>query len=180
MSAQLITEPLVRCPLCSNDLPVSSFGVCRSRKSGRNLYCKECIRNKVNAARLKLKDYKAAKKRRKQDRYWNPQTNTPATVQYRKRDERTPVEKVRDAIRSGYQTQREIRQQTKLAKDVIGEALTVLLLWNREIKSVLAGSSRRYFFVEQNDPITVQRKPAVLGSFSSLYELGPGRKSAAG
>src|SRR5689334_9438102 len=117
MTAQFQTEMLVKCPLCSGDLPASSFGVCRSRSSGRNLYCKKCIRNKVTAARLKLKDYKAAKKRREQDRYWNPQISTPITVQYRKRDERSPVEKVRDAIRSGYQTQREIRQQTKLAKD---------------------------------------------------------------
>ena len=31
------------CPLCSQELPLSEYGICRARKDGRNLYCKSCI-----------------------------------------------------------------------------------------------------------------------------------------
>jgi hypothetical protein len=32
------------CPICTQELPISEFGICRARKDGRNLYCKSCIR----------------------------------------------------------------------------------------------------------------------------------------
>jgi len=47
-----------RCPRCEETLPLSQFGVCRSRKDGLNLYCKRCIREKIRLSRASLKDYK--------------------------------------------------------------------------------------------------------------------------
>src|SRR5947207_1620665 len=49
------------CPICSQDLPVSEYGVCRARKDGRNLYCKSCIRKKVSDSRKAFKAYKTAR-----------------------------------------------------------------------------------------------------------------------
>jgi hypothetical protein len=49
---------LKHCPRCEETLPLSEFGVCRSRKDGLNLYCKRCIRQKIADARTQLKDYK--------------------------------------------------------------------------------------------------------------------------
>ena len=51
------------CPICSQQLPLSEFGVCRARKDGRNLYCKSCIRKKVTDSRRALKEYRSARKR---------------------------------------------------------------------------------------------------------------------
>src|SRR6476659_11518786 len=51
------------CPICTNELPISEFGICRARKDGRNLYCKSCIRQKVTQSRRALKEYKTARKK---------------------------------------------------------------------------------------------------------------------
>src|SRR4029078_11755299 len=53
---QLVQESK-HCPICTNDLPISEFGICRARKDGRNLYCKSCIRHKVTQSRRALKVY---------------------------------------------------------------------------------------------------------------------------
>ena len=52
-----------QCPICTLDLPLAEFGVCRARKDGRNLYCKSCIRKKVTESRRALKEYKSARKK---------------------------------------------------------------------------------------------------------------------
>ncbi|HEU4476974.1 MAG TPA: hypothetical protein VFR80_00570, partial [Pyrinomonadaceae bacterium] len=52
-----------QCPICSKDLPISEFGICRARKDGHNLYCKSCIRQKVTQSRRALKEYKSARKK---------------------------------------------------------------------------------------------------------------------
>jgi hypothetical protein len=40
------------------DLPRSAFGICRSRADGQNLYCKACIRTKVNEQRAAIREWK--------------------------------------------------------------------------------------------------------------------------
>ena len=50
------------CPICSELLPLSEFGICRARKDGRNLYCKVCIRRKVTDSRRALREYKSRKR----------------------------------------------------------------------------------------------------------------------
>lgn len=172
-------EPLVHCPLCSRDLPVSAFGICRARKSGRNLYDKECIRKKVTESRRALKEYKAARKnylkRMEIAKYFNeplPMIQSAGPVKL------APVDRVRDAIQKGHQTQREIARETKLGKDEIGDALTQLLLWNHEIRTELKGETRIYFFPDEEPKIEVKRKQVVLSGFSGIQAIMPERKRA--
>jgi hypothetical protein len=172
------------CPICSNDLLVSEFGICRARKDGRNLYCKSCIRHKVTQSRRALKEYKSARKK-----YIAQQVDiaellsADSSGQYTSKSmsKLSPVERVRDAIRRGSRTQREIAQETKLGKDEIGDALANLLLWTHEIRTQIVDNTRLYFL---NDPAEATfddgprlpaRKRDVPSSFSCLQGLMPGR-----
>ncbi|HEU4875139.1 MAG TPA: hypothetical protein VFT44_18685 [Pyrinomonadaceae bacterium] len=94
----------------------------------------------------------------------------------------SPVERVRDAIRRGSRTQREIAQETKLGKDEIGDALANLLLWTHEIRTQVVDNTRLYFLNDNAETTTVDdgpplpaRKGDVPSSFSSLQGLMPGR-----
>src|SRR6185312_3935266 len=121
------------CPICSLDLPVSEFGVCRARKDGRNLYCKSCIRKKVTDSRRALKEYRSTRKR-----YVSPTLSDQLTVAQFNNDggvatsyprllhKLSPVERVKEAIRKGALTQKEIRKATGVGDDEVGEALANL------------------------------------------------------
>jgi hypothetical protein len=181
-----LSPQLKHCPICSQDLPVAEFGICRARKDGRNLYCKSCIRQKVTQSRRALKEYKSARKR-----YISQQIEMTdliaadaanATYPAKSISKLSPVERVRDAIRKGSRTQREIAQETKLGKDEIGDALANLLLWTHEIRTQVVGNTRLYFLNEAGDAAAVEdsprlpaRKRDVPSSFSCLQGLMPGR-----
>ena len=182
-----LSPDLKHCPICSNDLPISEFGICRARKDGRNLYCKSCIRQKVTQSRRALKEYKTARKK-----YISQQVeiaellnaDSPAGAQYpiKAMSKLSPVERVRDAIRRGYRTQREIAQETKLGKDEIGDALANLLLWTHEIRTQVVDNTRLYFLNDAAETTTIDdgprlpaRKRDVPSSFSCLHGLMPGR-----
>ena len=175
------------CPICLNDLPISEFGICRARKDGRNLYCKSCIRHKVTKSRRALKEYKSARKK-----YISQQVDivellsagSSGSSQYpaRAMSKLSPVERVRDAIRRGSRTQREIAQETKLGKDEIGDALANLLLWTHEIRTQVVDNTRLYFLNDPEEtammddgPRLPARKRDVPSSFSCLHGLMPGR-----
>src|SRR5512132_3536317 len=103
------------CPICSQDLPLSEFGVCRARKDGRNLYCKSCIRKKVTDSRRALKEYKSARQRYvaqpvlETTEVAAPESDSLSSTYYSKVVSRmSPVERVREAIKKGAHTQREI------------------------------------------------------------------------
>jgi hypothetical protein len=182
----LLSPQLKHCPICSQDLPIAEFGICRARKDGRNLYCKSCIRQKVTQSRRALKEYKSARKR-----YISQQiemteliaadsNNAPYAA--KSISKLSPVERVRDAIRKGSRTQREIAQETKLGKDEIGDALANLLLWTHEIRTQVVGNTRLYFLNEADDAAALEdsprlpaRKRDVPSSFSCLQGLMPGR-----
>ena len=177
------------CPICSQDLPLSEFGVCRARKDGRNLYCKGCIRKKVTDSRRALKEYRSARKRYVSQPL--PESSWPthsgddssASANYtRLLSKLSPVERVREAIRKGARTQKEIAQETRLGKDEIGDALANLLLWTREIKTQIVNNTRLYFINEsaelpvREEPFNIpQRKGDVPSSFSAIQGLMPGR-----
>ena len=174
------------CPICTSDLPISEFGICRARKDGRNLYCKSCIRQKVTQSRRALKEYKTARKK-----YISQQvdiaellsSDSSASGHYhaKQMSKLSPVERVRDAIRRGSRTQREIAQETKLGKDEIGDALANLLLWTHEIRTQVVDNTRLYFLNESetttvdDGPRLPARKRDVPSSFSCLPGLMPGR-----
>ncbi len=178
---------LKHCPICSQELAISEFGVCRSRKDGRNLYCKSCIRTKVTQSRRALKEYKSARKRYIAQQVELPEfldADSHVTGQYAGRSisKLSPVERVRDAIRRGARTQRAIAQDTKLGKDEIGEALANLLLWTREIRTQVVDGTRAYFINESGDSSLMEdsprfpaRKRDVPSSFSCLQGLMPGK-----
>ena len=180
-----LAPDLKHCPICSNDLPISEFGICRARKDGRNLYCKSCIRHKVTQSRRALKEYKTARKK-----YISHQveiaelfsTDSATATPYKAMSKLSPVERVRDAIRRGSRTQREIAQETKLGKDEIGDALANLLLWTHEIRTQVVENTRLYFLNDSADAAAVDdgprlpaRKRDVPSSFSCLHGLMPGR-----
>ena len=176
------------CPICSKDLPLSEFGVCRARKDGRNLSCKSCIRKKVTDSRRALKEYRSARKR-----YVSPalsgqsgdsQFEGPASSASYTRllSKLSPGERVREAIKKGARTQKEIRKGTGLGDDEVGEALANLLLWTREIKTQIIDNTRHYFINDSADlPIRPEafdvprRKGDVPSSFSAIPGLMPGK-----
>src|SRR5215203_5858474 len=174
------------CPICSNELPITEFGICRARKDGRNLYCKSCIRQKVTQSRRALKEYKSARKK-----YISQQVDIAELLagyssssnqcQVKAISKLSPVERVRDAIRRGSRTQREIAQETKLGKDEIGDALANLLLWTHEIRTQIVDNTRLYFLNDSAEatlddgPRLPARKRDVPSSFSCLHGLMPGR-----
>src|SRR6476620_1871864 len=184
---EILSPPqLKNCPICTKELPVSEFGICRARKDGRNLYCKSCIRQKVTQSRRALKEYKTARKK-----YISQQVDIAELLSNdssgnghyhaKAMSKLSPVERVRDAIRRGSRTQREIAQETKLGKDEIGDALANLLLWTHEIRTQVVDNTRLYFLNEaetttvDDGPRLPARKRDVPSSFSCLPGLMPGR-----
>jgi hypothetical protein len=180
-----MSPPVKHCPICSKDLPLSEFGICRARKDGRNLYCKSCIRHKVTQSRRALKEYKTARKKyiSQQVEIAELLSESTAAGPYAAKmmSKLSPVERVRDAIRRGSRTQREIAQETKLGKDEIGDALANLLLWTHEIRTQIVDNTRLYFLNDaaettvDDGPRLPARKRDVPSSFSSLQGLMPGR-----
>jgi hypothetical protein len=178
------------CPICSQQLPLSEFGVCRARKDGRNLYCKSCIRKKVTDSRRALKEYRSARKRYVSQPLLDSgdgllnENGDSSTVFPRVLSKMSPIERVREAIKKGARTQREIAQETRLGKDEIGDALANLLLWTREIRTQTVDNTRLYFVCESPETRVAQeeanslpqRKRDVPSSFSALHGLMPGKK----
>ncbi|HKV34210.1 MAG TPA: hypothetical protein VJP89_07815 [Pyrinomonadaceae bacterium] len=133
-----------------------------------------------------MKEYKSARKRyiSQQIEMTEMMVGDSATAHYPSKavSKLSPVERVRDAIRKGSRTQREIAQETKLGKDEIGDALANLLLWTHEIRTQVVGNTRLYFLNETEDTATVEetaqlpaRKRDVPSSFSCLQGIMPGR-----
>src|SRR5690348_17571726 len=114
---EIQTAPQVKhCPICSTELPISEFGICRARKDGRNLYCKSCIREKVTQSRRALKAYREARKKYRlqiEAAILLEETGVPEFAGFVKL---APVDRVRLAIQRGARTQRDIAYETKLGK----------------------------------------------------------------
>jgi hypothetical protein len=169
------------CPICCQELPLAEFGVCRARKDGRNLYCKSCIRKKVTESRRALKEYRSARKRYVHQPMLEGHEAGDHTFP-RALSKLSPIERVREAIKKGARTQKEIAQETRLGKDEIGDAIANLLLWTREIRTQTVGNTRHYFIIEPAESLLEEsvnlppRKRDVPSSFSALHGLMPGRK----
>lgn len=186
-SAELMPDTK-QCPICFLDLPLTEYGICRARKDGRNLYCKSCIRKKVSESRKAFKAYKSVRHQYVLEKPDQENGRSPSPRRQgimRQVSKMTPVERVREAIRNGAKTQKEIAQGTKLGKDEIGEALANLLLWTREVRTEVVDNTRLYFINEplpfevDNRP-TLQvpaRKRDVPSSFSAVQDIMPGKKS---
>ena len=188
--AEVSEIELKKCPRCEESLPLSEFGVCRARKDGLNLYCKRCIRQKIALSRQALREYKKARVKHggsSGDR--SRLTINSKSVFSSRRIARmlrklSPADRVREAIRCGAHTQKEIAQVTKLPKDEVCDALANLLLWTREIRTQIVRHQRMYFVNEAleelaNAQAAAKRKRSLNPSFSSVGVLMPGRKPSA-
>jgi hypothetical protein len=191
--AELNVVELKRCPRCEESLPLLEFGVCRARKDGLNLYCKSCIRQKIAQSRQALREYKNA--RIKHGSTVVPEASrvaidaksgfSPRRIARMLR-KLSPADRVREAIRCGARTQKEIAQVTRLPKDEVCDALANLLLWTREIRTQVISHTRMYFVNEATEELArtaeaaqVRRNRGLNPSFSSVGVLMPGRKPSA-
>ncbi len=190
--AEVSVVELKRCPRCEESLPPSEFGVCRARKDGLNLYCKRCIRQKIAHSRQALREYKNARIR--QGATVIPEKSrvsidaksgfSPRRIARMLR-KLSPADRVREAIRCGARTQKEIAQVTRLPKDEVCDALANLLLWTREIRTQIVNHTRMYFVNEASEELTKAREAVeakrkrLNPSFSSVGVLMPGRKPSA-
>ena len=139
------TEPLVHCPICNEDLPESAFGISRARKTGKNKYCKSCVRAKVYKFRKGRDSWRQVKKQRRikmakiaAEMAANPERQQEMFTG------KLPPQLVLEAIAIGNHTQKQIRQETKLSKDQICDALAILLLWTKDIKTEVINDTRVY------------------------------------
>lgn len=188
--AEVSEIELKKCPRCEESLPLSEFGVCRARKDGLNLYCKRCIRQKIALSRQALREYKKARVKHGTSATERSRlTINSKSVFSSRRIARmlrklSPADRVREAIRCGAHTQKEIAQVTKLPKDEVCDALANLLLWTREIRTQIVRHQRMYFVNEALEELAKsqaaeKRKRSLNPSFSSVGELMPGRKPSA-
>ena len=190
--AEVSEIELKRCPRCEESLPLSEFGICRARKDGLNLYCKRCIRQKIALSRQALREYKKARVKHggtaTSDRSRlkvDPKSAFSSRRIARMLRKLSPADRVREAIRCGAHTQKEIAQVTKLHKDEVCDALANLLLWTREIRTQIVRHQRMYFVNEALEELAktqfagAKRNRSLNPSFSSVGMLMPGRKPSA-
>ena len=194
--ADVIIVELKKCPRCEESVPLSEFGVCRARKDGLNLYCKRCIRQKIALSRQALREYKSARsKHGVAPASSRPRLTIEAKLGFSPRRiarmlrKLSPADRVREAIRCGARTQKEIALTTKLPKDEVCDALANLLLWTREIRTDVINHTRMYFVNEALEELSLKVNEAharrrrgqdeLNPSFSSVGVLMPGRKPSA-
>src|SRR5213593_1054014 len=189
-AAEASAIELKRCPRCEESLPLSEFGVCRARKDGLNLYCKRCIRQKIAISRQALREYKSARSKHGAGASTGkPRVAIDAATRLSPRRiarmlrKLSPADRVREAIRCGARTQKEIAQVTRLPKDEVCDALANLLLWTREIRTQIVNHQRMYFvneaMEELQNAVGNKAKRGLPPSFSSVGVLMPGRKPSA-
>ena len=189
MAAEAKAVDLKRCPRCEESLPVSEFGICRARKDGLNLYCKRCIRQKISLSRQALREYKSARNKHTGSSPTKSRVAIDSKAGFSPRRiarmlrKLSPADRVREAIRCGARTQKEIAHVTRLPKDEVCDALANLLLWTREIRTQIVNHQRMYFVNEAMEELQKtagsKAKWGLTPSFSSVGVLMPGRKPSA-
>ena len=185
---------LRRCPRCERNLPKSEFGICRARKDGLNLYCKRCIREKINLSRQAFRQYKKTQLQRiaslprpqlaRVIRTYSEEIQSRMSRHTRKALRAgSSSDRVLAAIQKGFHTQKEIASATKLPKDEICDVVANLLLWTKEIRTKVVRGQRMYFINEEHPsysdaPASKKSSPEINDSFSSIGILMPGGKPA--
>lgn len=142
---KLDPNAVLGCPLCSQPTLVKEHGICRSRKNGRNLYCRGCVRVKVTAQRQAARAIRATQDAARQRRLLeglepievNESSISTADLQ-RKPDVKargqrwrlTPADRLIVALREGCRTREEIKRRTKLTMDEVCDLLAELSGWD--------------------------------------------------
>jgi hypothetical protein len=161
--AEVGVENLKRCPHCKRTLPISEFGICRSRPDGLNLYCRDSVNIKIADSRQRLREYKAARQGKAAPVTTAKQIDLNFSPRRKARLLRklSPVDRVLEAIRCGAKTQDEIRSATRLPKDEVGDAIAQILLYDRTIRTEVIYGTRMYFAVDDSAQ-TIRRQPVRL------------------
>lgn len=127
-----------QCRRSGQALRLTEFPRNRIMKNGRHSYCKECSRRQVAESRARIRPAKEAQRRIERARRQAEIAAMPS-----------PIQRVRFAIQNGARTQAQIGTATRLDKDEIGDALAILLLWNKEIRTRVIDDARMYFPVNR-------------------------------
>ena len=107
-------KQLIVCPICRKHLPKSRFGICRARKSGRNLYDKSCVRKKVKAQRARQKATREAQ-----------QAARPVVQVVRKPNVLAAFDTIKEHVGNGA-TREELHERTGFDYDELGDLLAVM------------------------------------------------------
>lgn len=162
------------CPRCTKDLDIEEFGICRSRKSGRNLYCKSCNRDSMAARRtgyrqggkkcIRCYEWRGINHFRLRSTYLNfgardgrdivcrPCMRNADRERSRTRNlqrsvpiQMTLLDNVIAVIRAGARTQEQIATNAGLSEDSLCDALAILMLDEKKVTSRTSGDERFYF-----------------------------------
>lgn len=173
-------QPTKRCAGCKDEKPLSVFGRNaandnRGARDGKNISCKVCVNVKVAEGRQRIREYKAVQSKAKLPRRKRQiDANFSPRQIARMLRKLSPADRVREAIRCGARTQKEILQVVKLPKDEVTDCIADLLLWQHSITTKVISGTRMYF-VKKQPPVTPSRKPMAM-SFASVSAIMPGRK----
>jgi hypothetical protein len=161
-----VPEGMKRCPwvdhVGARVLQINQFGISHARKDGLNLYCRACNQRKVAQQRADRRERKRSRTNagiqlgltfqiQPQDL---PFDKLVLKAMVKARPKATPAVRVKRAIAAGCRTQKAIAAETKLAKDELGDALAVLLLWEKEIVSKVVGGQRYYYLRTSGGVVT--------------------------
>ena len=172
LAPALAAETMV-CPLCpeeSGPQPIANFGICRKRKTGRNLYCKTCINKKVGKSRVRVRDYHASRKKLLAAAEESGADTTFVRDAFDLRDFKRPLtQRILSAIELGHHSyeniDRAVRVVGRESEYAFGDAIAELLIWRRQIRYEGADDARMYFLREA-EPVVERRDSAA--SFSTL------------
>jgi predicted Rossmann fold nucleotide-binding protein DprA/Smf involved in DNA uptake len=152
--AQVFDPCGIACPICNphdepdKRLAISEFGVCRARKSGRNLYCKACVRKKVTDSRKTVKEHKNRNNFSNGDppihSNGDGDCDEGSQIVWSTQNRLTPEEKVLASLKESPKTPKQVARDTKLSLEAVDIILTEMALHTREVKSEIQGDDRVY------------------------------------
>lgn len=181
---------LKRCPRCEGSYPLSEFGICRARKDGLNLYCKPCIRQKINAGRQDLREMRDARRTAIKTEHSQRQPVTPDRSRLRDRPKSSsgphrislkfsPGRRVIEALKWGPLQFNALAYAARMSRADLSDVLPTVMLWPAEksekVHSKNDTGPRVYFLLSEDEkaqpkPIE-QREPRSYG-VSTIYQEG--------
>jgi hypothetical protein len=185
------SEILKRCPRCEGSLPLSEFGICRARKDGLNLYCRWCIREKINAGRQALREMRAARRAAitAENSKRRPVTPSPPRLigrpklssgPHRISLKFSPGQRVVKALQWGPLQFNDLAHAARVSRDELSDVLPSVMLWPsdklQKVHSKNGTGPRVYFLLSENEveepkPTLPQREPRSYG-ISTIYQEG--------
>lgn len=167
---------------CKETLPLDDFPVNRAQTDGHHVYCKACTLDQVHAHRARLREYKAAKKKRNLANAPKPEPKPKPKPKAQISKQARDAQRVLEAVNQGHKTFSKIQHETGRTASRISDALALLLSKNL-IRIDYRDGARCYLPAtgqpRREDPHGAQREPAPALSFSILRGLMPHRITSA-